>query len=261
MTYLKKRRNSNNTRRDITKISLAFFLCSIFYFFMFFNLVDAAPQGPSSISVDSNETKGSVSAATLNISGGRIATINITAENQNPRWKGFIGQIVGTFTLDDSTSSTLYDWTMATVGGEIYATRNSSTPGWTTIRCANISQMENENYLINHTNSNDNVTKTFNGTSHSAFVVATTSISANTCPTLNTYKNNATQDTDFEEMILTDNTNFSTANYANLIYSTILETNVAGFDGGSYDFQMVVPEIGYDGFSGSTAYYLYVELS
>ena len=238
-----------------------FFLFCLIYVTMFFSLVKAVPQGPSSVAIDANETKGSVSAISLNISGGRIATVNISAENQNPRWKGFVGQVIGTFTLDDSTSSTLYDWTMTNVGGEVYATRNSSTPGWTNIRCANTSQTQNENYLMNHTNANDNITKTFNGTTHASFVVGAVTISANSCPTLNTYINNATQDTDFEEIVLTDNTNFSISNYANLIYSTIIEANVAGFDSATYDFQMVVPEIGYDGFSGATAYYLYVELS
>src|SRR3989344_5436845 len=151
-----KKKDSYDTREKIVKVFLVFSACFL-YFFVFFSLVRAAPEGPSSITVDANETKGSVSAATLNISGGRIATINITAENQNPRWKGFIGQVIGTFTLDDSTSSTLFDWSMTSVGGEVYAIKNVSTPSWTDIRCANTSQMENENYLMNHTNANDNI--------------------------------------------------------------------------------------------------------
>ncbi len=250
--------------REVKVLARASFFILVgifFYSFIFFSVVNAAPQGPSSVVLQANETKGDVSAVTLNISGGRIATVNITAKNQNPRWKGFVGQLVGTFTLDDSTSSTLYDWSMTTVLGEVYATRNVSTPSWTNIRCANTTLLENENYLMNHTSANDNITKTFNGTTHVSFVVATTTISANACPTLNTYKGNATQDTDFEEMVLTDQTNFSIANYSNLIYSTVIENNVAGFDSITYDFQMIVPEIGYDGFNGATAYYLYVELS
>ncbi len=260
----KKKTNlwKEGNRRFVNRIFFVLVFAFI-YVFAFFNLalVEAAPQGPASISVDANETKGSTSGILLNISGGRIATINITADQQNPRWKGFVGQVIGTFTLDDSSSSTLYDWTMTNVGGEVYATRNASTPTWTNIRCANNTLLENENLLLNHSNANDNITKTFNGTTHVSFVVGSVTIPANNCSTLNTYKSNTTQDTDFEEMVLTDQTNFSIPNYANLIYATIMESNVVGFDDNTYDFQMIVPEIGLDGYTSATAYYLYVELS
>ncbi len=237
------------------------FIISLLISLILINFAISVPIAPSSVIVQANETRADTSSGTiLNISGGRIATINISADQQNLRWKGFVGQVLGTFTLDDSSSSTLYDWTMTNVGGEIYSTRNTSIPSWTSIRCANTTQLEYENYLMNHTNSNYNITKTFNDTTHVSFSVGAVSISANICPTLNTYISNLTQDTDFEEIVLTDNTNFSTPNYANLIYSTIIETNLVGFDSNTYDFQMIVPEVGYDGFSGATAYYLYVEL-
>ena len=78
------------------------------------------------------------------------------------------------------------------------------------------------------------------------------SIAANQCPTLNTYINNVSQDTDFEEMALYDSTS--------IIYATILENDLAGYDGQTYDFQMLVPENGSQGFTGATPYYIYVEL-
>mgnify|MGYP001587441008 FL=1 len=111
---------------------------------------------------------------------------------------------------------------------------------------------------MNHTQVNDNITRTFNNGingSHSSFFVATANILANSCPTLNTYVNNATQDTDFEEIVLYEPAG------SNTIYATIMEEDTTGFDNAKYDFQMIVPEIGYQGFSGSTAYYIYVELT
>jgi len=226
----------------------------------FIGLASAAdPQGPDSLNVTANETKGSVSAFTLNTSGGYITTINMTSTTQNPRWKAFVGWMSGTFTLDDSTGATIYDWSMTSVAGEVYATRNSTTPTWANIKCANNSLLENENTLMSHTNANDNVSKTFNDTTHAEFFVGTVNISVNSCPTLNTYVNNASQNTDFEEIALSDSTNFTEG--GTIIYSTILEQDANGFDNQSYDFQMIVPENGGVGFSGSTAYYLYVELS
>ena len=47
-----------------------------------------------------------------------------------------------------------------------------------------------------------------------------------------------------------------------IIYATRLEDDSTSYSGGeTFDFQMLVPENGADGFSGATAYYLYVELS
>jgi hypothetical protein len=226
--------------------------------FLSMGVVSATPDGPSITSII-NETKSAQTAATINVSGGYISTINVTASTQNTRWKGMVGQVSGSFTLKDSAGSSLFDWSITSIGGEIYATRNSTTPTWTSVQCANISLMETENLLMNHSSAQDNITRTFNGTTHASFVVATTTISANTCPTVNTYIGNATQDTDFEEVVLTDSTNFTAG--GKLIYSSVLENNVAGFDNVVYDFQMIVPEIGLSTFTGSTAYYLYVELS
>lgn len=111
---------------------------------------------------------------------------------------------------------------------------------------------------MNHTNTNDNITRTFNDTTHAEFFVGSVNITTNTCPTLNTFIGNVTQNTDFEEVALTDSTNFTSGK---VIYAAILENNVVGFDSVAYDFQMIVPEVGLQGYTGQTAYYLYVELS
>lgn len=236
------------------------FLVLVGLFVLFFLVVgvNGAPDGVSA-SITSNETKTATSAYNLNISGGRIATINITATTQNPRWKGFVGQVSGTFTLDDATGSTLFDWSIASIGGEVYATRNSTTRSWSDVKCANTSLLENENSVMSHTSADDNISKTFNDTTHSEFFVGSVNISLNSCPTLNTYVNNASQDSTFQEIALSDSTNFTDG--GTLIYATIIETDSTGFDNETYDFQMIVPEDGSPGFSGQTAYYLYVELS
>ena len=47
----------------------------------------------------------------------------------------------------------------------------------------------------------------------------------------------------------------------NVVYVTPIEANIEGFNSNLYDFQMIVPENAGIGFSSSTAYYFYVELS
>ena len=231
-------------------------------FSLFFGIIGATPQGPTSISTVLNETRSNTAPIALNISGGYISTLNINATTQNVRWKGHVGNVTGKLSLDDGNGSTFFDWTLSTITGEIYATRNSTTPLWTNLRCANATLLERENVLMNHTSADDNISKTFNGTTHASFVAGSVAFGANTCPTLNTYRNNVTQDTDFEEMALTDlnsTANFTTTN-GNIIYTTILESDLAGFDGNTYDFQLLIPENGAPGFSSATTYYIYVEL-
>lgn len=216
----------------------------------------ADPVGPDSIQSVANETQTGASAGVFNISGGYVSTFNLSATIQNPRWKAFVGNVTGSFTLDDSSGSTIYDWTLSTVTGRIYATRNSSTVSWSTIGCSNRSILEQENTWLSQTNQDDNLTATFNlssGATHDAFYVGSSYISANSCPTLNTYVSDAAQDTSFEEIALADSTNIT-------VFATIMEEDVVGFDGNQYDFQMLVPENGSASWTSSTAYYIYVEL-
>ena len=235
------------------KKSLVLGILLVSALFLSINLIFADPTGPSSITYNSNETKTTDSAIMVNISGGYIADIDITAEVQNTKWKALIGNVNGKFTLEDASGSTIYDWSLSVTSGRVYATRNSSTIQWSSIACSSTANLESENTALSHSSISDNITKTFNDTTHGTFWVGSTNIVANSCPTLNTYVNNASQDTDFEEMALYDG--------ASIVYATIMEDNEVGYDGGSYDFQMLIPENGSSGFSGATAYYMYVELN
>lgn len=229
------------------------FLISILLIFLSINFIFAAdPVGPDSFSISSNETKSVAPAQMVNVSGGRILSLNITSNTQNPRWKAFVGNVMGSFTLDDASGSTIYNWSVSSVTGRVYSTRTSGTVSWSGISCATTNDLETENAGMNHTSAEDNITATFSDTTHDLFWVGGVSITANTCPTLNTYVNNVTQDSSFEEMVLDDG--------SNLVYATILEEDETGYDGESYDFQMIVPENGATGFNGATAYYLYVEI-
>ena len=216
--------------------------------------VMATPTGPSSINITANETGTTTAAEMVNISGGYISTINITASTQNPHWKAFVGWIDGKFTLDDSSGSTIYDWTLSTVSGEVYATRESTAVEWTTVNCANETHITTEDTALEHTGEDD-INATFSGNNSNTFVVAGTTIAAQNCSAINTYVDNESQTSTFEEAILYDSTG------SDLIFATILEEDEDGFDENDYDFQMIVPENGNETFAGATAYYLYVELS
>jgi len=231
-------------------------------FFVSF-VIAATPVGPDNTALVSNETKGVNEGVSINISGGRIGTYNLTATIQNPRWKGFVGNVSGSFTLDDAGGSTLFDWSITTITGYVYTTRNYSTPPWSDLWCANGTTLENENDLMSHTSSEDNITATFDDANHSQFIVAGVSIPADTCNfTLNTYNGTAAQISQFDEIALIDNqTDYVAGEGVAVVYATKIENDVIGFDNATYDFQMIVPENGSAIFSGTTPYYLYVELT
>ncbi len=214
-------------------------------------LILALPDNPEIDSV-SNSTYSNPNSGFVNISGGVIAKINLTANFQNTRWKAFAGNITGKYTLSDASGSTIFDWTYSSTTGKIYSTRSSGSITWADVNCSTASNLTDENSKLAFGDSSDNLTNTFNNVTHSPFTAAGNQIYANTCPTLNTYRNNATQDADFEEMILSDK--------VNTLYTTILENDAVGYDGALYDFQMIVPDNASSAWSSSIAYYLYVEL-
>ncbi|MBR9706411.1 hypothetical protein GOV14_05225 [Candidatus Pacearchaeota archaeon] len=239
----------NKQGREVVLVILFSMLVLIFIM----GVYAADPTAPDSINVTANETKGTgTGGLKINISGGYIATMNISATIQNPRWKAFVGWVSGSFTLDDSGGSTIYDWSLATITGRVYATRNSTSVAWSSINCSNITYLETENSNMDHTSNDDNITKTFENRTHNSFWVGSTFILANTCPTVKTYVNGVVQFADFHETALYDGYNH--------VYATILEDNATGYDGAGYDFQLLVPENGAPNFTSSTSYYLYVEI-
>lgn len=93
-------------KKDLMLLAVAvFFIASMF-------MIIAVPIGPESIAYNFNTTKNVTGALIVNISGGVISFFNLTASVQNPRWKAFVGQVFGMFTLDDSNDNTIYDWTL-----------------------------------------------------------------------------------------------------------------------------------------------------
>ena len=241
-------------------IARTIFLFSILFLVLILGLpliFAGTPTGPDTLLVTYNSTKPTSTSKAINISGGYIAIMNITSNSQDLKWKGFVGYVSGKYSLSDAAGSTIYDWSLVSGGGRVYATRNATNVNWANINCSNFTMLNNENYLLNITSPNDNVTVTFNtaGTlNHTAFTVGSISIPANTCYSTKTYVNNATHaDFLFEEVPLMDGTD--------VIYSTRIQpTRPVGYNNLTYDFQMIVPENGLATWTGSTAYYMYVEL-
>ena len=247
----------------------------------------AVPVGPT-ITVLGNSTKSADAATKVNSTngtqspGGYIFVLYIDSRQQNTRWKAYVGNVTGTLALDDSSENTLFQWSLTSVAGEVYATRASGDINWSGINCtwiadgrtnaedgfenSNRSPEHDENVALSHENINDNITATFVNTNHSSIRVGDIVIGKDECFTVQTWQNGGEQsfsDSDnanFTQVLLYDGA-FNKLD-GNIVYATEMEQDETGYrDDSTYDFQMIVPEDASLGFSGSTAYYFYVELT
>jgi hypothetical protein len=181
-----------------------------------------------------------------------ITTVVLDAVQQDQHWKAYVGNVTGTLKLQDAANSTIYDWGLSTIIGEVYASRSNSL-SFTSPVCANASVIGAEQTALNMTTTGvDNIGNTFNSTNHTPRIVAGVTLSG--CNMTSLYVSNVSQGqtnaSDFQEFLMQDAT-------ASLVFVSILNDNKAGYNGRTYDFQMIVPE---SDTQAPKTYYFYIEL-
>lgn len=190
-------------------------------------------------------------------------------------WAGYFGNISGTIMLADNLDNVMYNWTLASPEGEIFASINNSI-SWDNIQCfnftaegtyqdesgnggttslygKNLTQLESE-YNI-RPDDLDGVDETFYlsglGT-HNTFYVNSKEFSEGEC--WNTRIIDWTglgQDDNFEEVLLYEPVT------ASVIFGALLNEDVLGFDNKPHDFEMIVLEDGHQTDTEVTIYYFY----
>jgi len=178
--------------------------------------------------------------------------INATIISQ--RWQGYYGNVSGAIQLANSNGNILYNWSIATVGGEIYVANVSSGLQWNSIACFDLYT----NSTVMETNFNvsssavDGLNETFNLNDHTGFTTAGTNFVSGACNNTKLFNNAGVGA--FDEVLLSDGT------HQNLVYAALLKTDLTGFDGSTHDFEMIVLENGASGAGTATTYYFYAEL-
>jgi hypothetical protein len=209
------------------------------------------PSSPVSFENKSTESPDPTLGAMLNTTGGTISTVNFNATTQNPRWKGFVGNVTGKYALMDSDNMSIYDWTLTTVKGEIYSTRNSTLVDWSNVDCASEAEIIAEQTNLGFVEGDeDSINRTFNYTSHTDFYAGDNYVSVNSCSSTYLYIGGEAQESKFNELLLFDD---------NLVYAALLEDSETGFNNQLYDFQMIVADNTNQG-AQSEIYYFYIEL-
>jgi len=191
-------------------------------------------------------TRAFTSIGTIGAQGGNATTLSATTETQTLAWQGFYGEVFGNITLADNSGDVLYSWNTTGRNGTVFASRDNN------VNFANITAVNNcsVDETVTGSTGSDSVNKTFRPSNNTAFTIGGTTITAGTACTTHTFVNNATQTTNFEEIIIT-----STG--SNTIYTTRIEPDTTGFDGNTHDFQIIVPD-----YTNETTltYYFYIEL-
>jgi len=216
----------------------------------------AAPTGPTDYEIINTSSYSSGNALNLSAIAGNVTEINFEANVSTSTWQGYFGNITGTIVLGNANNQTLYNWNLTSPAGQIYATREWTVPTWSSIRCADQTEVDAEDadLGVNQTVDQDSVNRTFlNSTTFNAFFVGGVNINTtqNCYATLLNDEAGAPS-TDFAEVLLSDT--------ANLIYTGLITSPALGFDNRAHQFQMLVGEDGHDGDTTATPYYFYLEL-
>jgi hypothetical protein len=213
-----------------------------------------------------------------NAIAGNITELGISGFTTTQTWQGYFGNITGVIQLADSNDNVLYNWSQASPRGEVYASTNQSVQ-WLNIQClnfssvgdytaeaglggttslygTNLSQIHSQ-YGIDLSDP-DSVNATFNllgaGT-HDAFFTASQQFDEGECQSTRVYDNTGIGVTNiFEEALLYEPVTSS------VVFASIIEQDVTGFDSASHDFEMLVLENGHGIDIAPTPYYFFVEL-
>ena len=218
---------------------------------------------------------------------GNITEMNIYGFTRTQTWQGYMGNVSGTIFLADYWDNQMYNWSLASPSGEVYASRND-TLNWYLVQCfnftangsssvnddlqngstnlygMNLTQLEAA-YGINYTQHDiDGVNETFSltgtqewggGFAHNLFYTNNLQFSAGECLSTTLFSSVGVVQGQFQEVLL-----YEPQARQPVFVSILDEENPAGFDDRPHDFEMLVLEDGHGTDRATTAYYFYVEL-
>jgi len=218
-----------------------------------FGLVLADPNGAGTVTPGASTRAPADTAANHSAYAGNVTELTISGNSITQSWQGYFGNVSGAIRLADASGNPMYNWSLATPSGEVFA--STASPTWANIDCfnwtANGTALETS---FNINDSLDGVNETFSDLdTHDAFVVGSTSFSADECMSTQIFDSTgAGVAGNFDEVLLHDGTN--------TVFAALLENDLSGFDSAEHDFEMLVLEDGHSGDTSTTTYFFYVEL-
>ncbi|MBN2457626.1 DUF1080 domain-containing protein [Candidatus Woesearchaeota archaeon] len=178
--------------------------------------------------------------------GGNVSMISLYANASTATWQGYFGNISRALTLGNSGVFYIFPSTGET---KVFMSRTPSVD-FSCIECSTAPDIAAEDsYLGKAAGDVDSAANVFSGSTHPAFYVSDVFIEADTCSATNLYVNGLPQASSFFEIIMNDA-------QGNTIYTGLTNTSTTGFDGGTYDYQMMVGVP----YGEKATYYFFIEI-
>ena len=118
-------------KNSLTIFSLIIITLSLTYLSL------AEPTG-ASVTPGASERSSSGQASNHSALAGNMTELTIFAGGSDSQtWQGYYGNVSGGLTLGDSSNNVLYNWSVITPAGEVYAATNESID-WINIQCFKI---------------------------------------------------------------------------------------------------------------------------
>lgn len=208
---------------------------------------------------------------------GNVTELSISGFSSTQSWQGYFGNVSGTIELADASDNVMYNWSLASPEGEIYASTNNSIT-WGYIQClnfasdgtygddtgnaggtsahgTNLSLLEDMFGIASDDVDGVNETFTLLGSGHNTFYTNNVEFTAGECRNTQIFSNSGQgEDNKFEEVLLYEPTTRS------VVFASLLNENIFGFDNNPHDFEMLVLENGHLTDTSTTPYYFWVEL-
>jgi len=260
----------------MNKVSKLFLLSLLLVVFLSATVLAVEPFGATVN--QTNSTRAPPDAAGNNSAiAGNVTELSVTGFSITQAWQGYFGNVSGTIQLADSSDNIMYNWSLASPEGEIYASTNSSIT-WSYIQCLNFSADGSynsdtgnaggtsqfgtnltilENMFGIASDDVDGVNETFIllGSGHNTFYTNNLEFSGGECRNTQIFSNSGHgEDNKFEEVLLYEPTTYS------VVFASLLNEDVFGFDYNPHDFEMLVLENGHLTDTSTTLYNFWVEL-
>ncbi len=236
------------------------------------------PFGASVVNLSSSR-QNATPATGIPAIAGNVTELSITGISITQSWQGYFGNVSGTIQLADSSDNIMYNWSLASPEGEIYASTNDSIM-WNYIQCLNFDSdgtydVESDKLNAGGTSAHgtnltllesmfgiadddvDGVNETFTllGSGHNTFYTNNLEFGEGECRNTQVFSNAGQgEDNKFEEVLLYEPTTYS------VVFASLLNEDVFGFDNNPHDFEMLVLENGHLTDTSTTTYYFWVEL-
>lgn len=214
----------------------------------------ATPNGAETVTPGTSTRAAVDNASNHSALAGNVTELVIFGSSVTQSWQGYYGNVSGAIELSDASGNPMYNWSLATPSGEVFASIASSVT-WASINCFNWTAdgvTLEESFNVN--DSLDGVNETFTAANaHDVFYVGNKEFTEGECMSTRVFDNTGTGVNDkFEEILLHDG--------SNTVFASLLENDMTGFDGASHDFEMLVLEDGHGEDSSTTPYFFYIEL-